>query len=198
MQMLSHLPPPQQLLENPLGSAFYSRGHCTKSPPSPSHQRSRIGMPCRVQKVWAAINIDPLLLVPSQQQRTRVRLLLPVLPAFLWPLLKWYKEKQPWTVKPLGRKSNLKIITNRIVANTVPCYTNNTKLHHLIKFVRVRICYSGFYLIIIVQILLFKHLSMRYKFNLAWIKEIWIKAFNDIIFSNLVSIQKKARSTNSW
>lgn len=32
---------------------------------------------------------------------------------------------------------------------------------------------------------------MRYKFNLAQMKEIWIKAFNDIIFSNFVSIQEK-------
>lgn len=32
---------------------------------------------------------------------------------------------------------------------------------------------------------------MRYKFNLARMKEISIKAFNDIIFSNFVSIQEK-------
>lgn len=59
-----------------------------------------------------------------------------------------------------------------MVATTVSFYTNNTKLHHLIKFIRARIFYSGFYLIIILQILLFKHSSVRYKFNLAWIKEI--------------------------
>lgn len=68
MQMLSQH---SRRLKNPFCCAFYSCGHCTESPLSLSHQISWIRMPCRVQKVWDAINIDLLLLVPSQQQRTR-------------------------------------------------------------------------------------------------------------------------------
>lgn len=55
---------------------------------------------------------------------------------------------------------------------TVSGYTNNRKLHNLVKFIKPRICYQGFYLIMTFQMLLFKHLSMRCVFNLAQIKEI--------------------------